>query len=97
MEPKEYPKPEIPPKEYWEDDKWADENYMELVKEYPNMWVTVVNKRVVRAGHNPREIVDKTESETGRKEFPIIFVEKGVHVYFPYFFNTKVYLGRNLV
>lgn len=72
---------QLPPKEYWEDGKWADENYIELVKKYPNMWVTIVDKKVFLAGSNPNEIINKTESETGRKEFPIIFVEKGVHVY----------------
>jgi hypothetical protein len=81
IETKGYPKPEIPPKEYWEDEKWADDNYTELVKKYPNMWITVVDKKVFAASSDPKEIISKTEFETGKKEFPIIFVEKGVHVY----------------
>ena len=77
----DYP-PILPlPKEFWEDEGWAYDNYNELVKMYPNQWVAVVNKQVVAAGKNGTEVITTAEQKTGRKEFPVIFVEKGIRVY----------------
>ncbi|MEW6203679.1 MAG: DUF5678 domain-containing protein [bacterium] len=73
--------PTSPPKEFWEDDKWIDENITELSRQYPNMWIAVVDKRVVASGENLREVIDKARELTGREHIPTHFVEKGVHVY----------------
>ena len=75
--------PPVPPipKQYWEDRKWAYDHIDEIVKEYPNLWVAVVKKEVVAAGKVIAEIEKIAEEKTGRKEFPIILAERGVHVY----------------
>ena len=69
------------PKEYWEDSKWANEHFTEIVKEYPNQWVAIVNKEVVAAGGTITEVEKKATEKTGQDEFPIYFAEKGIRVY----------------
>lgn len=81
IEIENFPKIEIPPKEYWEDEKWINENGTELTKHYPNMWIAVVNKRVVAYGENLREVINRAKEIAGHEHFPVHFVEKGVHVY----------------
>ena len=69
------------PKEYWEDSKWANEHFTEIVKEYPSQWVAIVNKEVVAAGGTITEVEKKATKKTGQDEFPIYFAEKGIRVY----------------
>ena len=73
--------PELPPKEYWDDVRWSEEHYAELVARYPNQWVAIVNGEVISAGNDLGRVVDEARAQTGRKEFPRIFVERGTHVY----------------
>jgi hypothetical protein len=69
------------PKEFWEDNKWANDNITEIVKQHPDQWVAVVGKKVVAAGKDPAEVERITVEKTGHKEFVMFFVEKGVYVY----------------
>jgi len=73
--------PKPPPKEYWDDVKWAEEHYAELTRQYPNQWVAVVDQRVVSAGRSLRQVLNEAKACTDRPEFPHLFVERGVHVY----------------
>lgn len=72
---------QLPPKEYWEDEKWLNKNGTKLTKHYPNMWIAVVDKKVVAYGENPREVINKAKEIAGHEHFPIHFVERGMHVY----------------
>lgn len=76
-----YHLPELPPKEYWDDVRWSEAHYAELVARYPNQWVAIVNGEVISAGSDLGRVVDETRTQTGREEFPRIFVERGTHVY----------------
>ncbi len=71
----------LPPKEYWDDSRWAHDHISDLAQEYPNLWVAVVDKRVVAAGKVIEEVERIAQEKTGRKEFPVILAEKGIHVY----------------
>ncbi len=71
----------LPPKEYWEDSRWAHEHISNLAKEYPNLWVAVVDKRVVASGKVIEEVERIAQEKTGRTEFPVILAEKGIRVY----------------
>jgi len=75
--------PPIPktPKEYWDDSKWANENFTEISKKYPNLWVAIVNKKVIASGKVISEVRKTAQEKTNRKHFPIILAEKGIHVY----------------
>ncbi len=65
------------PKEFWEDRKWADENYSELVKKYPNKWVAIVDKKVIAVSDGTGKFLEKARRETGRQHIPTIFVDVG--------------------
>ena len=64
-----------------EDDQWADQHFTEIVKKYPNKWVAVVGKRVVASGDTIAEVKRIAKKKTGQQEFPILFAERGIHVY----------------
>jgi len=74
----------LPPpasREYWEDSDWALEHSSEISQKYPNQWVAIVNKKVVAAGKNGSEVEKIATEKMGKREFVIIFAEKGIHVY----------------
>ena len=73
--------PTIPPKEYWEDSKWANDHFADIVREYADLWVAVVDQRIVAAGKVISVVRKSAQEETGRKHFPVIFAEKWIHVY----------------
>ena len=75
--------PPVPktPKEYWNDSKWANDNFSEIVKEYPNLWVAIVNKKVVASGKIISDVRKTAQAKTKREHFPVLFAEKGIHVY----------------
>jgi len=51
-----YPKHQPLPKKWLEDEKWADERFLELGRKYPNQWVAIYNKEVVSFGTNLAEV-----------------------------------------
>ena len=63
-------------KEYWEDSRWAHDHISDLAKEYPNLWVAVVDKRVVASGKVIEEVERLAQEKTGRTEFPVILVNR---------------------
>lgn len=67
--------------QFWQDDKWAHKNYQNLSRKYPNKWVAILSKKVISFS----ESLAKVKKEAGRvakgKDFPILFIEKGAHVY----------------
>ncbi|MBS3151138.1 hypothetical protein J4443_02040 [Candidatus Woesearchaeota archaeon] len=65
------------PKRFWDDSKWAHQNFGELQQRYTNKWVAIVNKKVagvVENGDIARRIAVK---KIGVKEIPVVFVESG--------------------
>lgn len=74
-------KPAIPPKEFWEDERWAYSHYQDLASRYPDRWVAVIDKKVVSAGTNLGRVIEKAEKKAGTREFPLLFIEGGAHVY----------------
>ncbi|MCD6334744.1 MAG: hypothetical protein J7M27_05365 [Candidatus Latescibacteria bacterium] len=77
----DYPPVPPTPKAYWEDRKWAYNHMDEIVKAYPNLWVAVVDKKVIASGKVIAEVERVAEESTGRKEFPVVLAERGIHVY----------------
>jgi hypothetical protein len=68
------------PKRFWEDKEWVFAHYSELLKKYRNMWIAVLNKKIIAASPNPGK-VEEIKSKTGNKHIPLIFLEDGSHVY----------------
>jgi hypothetical protein len=69
------------PQEFWDDQEWALDNYERWIKEYPDQWIAVVDKRVVAAGKDIEAVELSAKKKTGREYIPVIFIEGCVHVY----------------
>ena len=74
---------EFEPKEYFEDIEWAESNYSELMRKYPEKWVAIIDKKIVGVGKSineaEKEAYKKTDVEI--KRIPVIFVERGANIY----------------
>jgi hypothetical protein len=68
-------------KEFWEDKKWARENYSKLQKQFGNKWVAVVRGKVVSHGENRGEVRKRAIELTGSKHVSLVFVESGAAIY----------------
>ena len=62
--------------QFWEDMEWGEDNYIELVKKYPDLWVAIANKKVVASGQSLGDIEIEAEKKTNKKKemIPTIFV-----------------------
>lgn len=76
-----YPPVPLTPPAYWVDSQWADEHIADLAQAYPNLWVAVIDKQVVASGKVIAEVRRTAEAQSGKTHFPIIFAERGIHVY----------------
>ena len=43
-------------------DQWLKENYLDLIQDYPNQWIAVVDRQVICKGSSKRAV----EAEAGR-------------------------------
>lgn len=76
------PKRERPlPKRFWEDDRWIIDHYDELARHYADEWVAVVDGKVVASGESIGVVEKTAHNKTGREHIPVMFIEKGVHIY----------------
>ena len=70
-------------RKYFEDVKWGLNNYFNLMKRYPDKWVAVVNKKIVSSGESIEKVELEAEKKSGKdkRNIPVIFVERGAHIY----------------
>ena len=69
------------PQRFWDDREWGYAHYGELAKRYGNQWVVIVNHKAVAASRNLKEAEETARAKTGEAHVPVIFVERGGHVY----------------
>lgn len=69
------------PESFWRDDQWIIDHYDELAHKYGDEWVAVVDGEVVASGESIGVVEGIAEKKTGRKHIPVMFIEKGVHIY----------------
>ena len=69
------------PKRFWDDWDWGYAHYGDLAKRYGNQWVVIVNRKAVAASRSIREAEETARKKTGEQHVPVIFVERGGHVY----------------
>ncbi len=74
-------RPSSGPKTYWEDSQWANEHFGDIVRDYPDQWVAIVDQKVAASGKTVAEVERIVTEMTGRDEFPIYFAEKGIRIY----------------
>ena len=74
---------EIPkmPEEFWDDQGWRFAHQTELSERYRDEWVAIVDEKVVASGKDPDKVEKEAKRKTGKKYFPVMFVESGSHIY----------------
>jgi hypothetical protein len=56
-------------------DLWLKENYIDLIADYPNQWIAVLEQKVVATG-NQKRVVEKHALEiAGDRQFSLYFIE----------------------
>ncbi|MFH1753410.1 MAG: DUF5678 domain-containing protein [Candidatus Omnitrophota bacterium] len=69
------------PISFWEDRQWIFDHYQSLSQEYADTWIAVVNRNVVSHGGSIGIVKKETMRKTGKKCFPVEFIERGIHIY----------------
>lgn len=60
---------------------YAEAVYPKLARKYPNRWIAIAHHRVIASGTNLMKVHAAAQRKTGWKEIPMVFVERGIHVY----------------
>ncbi len=71
----------IPPKSFWDDDRWAHENYQTLLKMYANKWVAILNRSVICSNEDLRQVKVFLSKKFKGKTVPLLRIEDASHVY----------------
>ncbi len=56
-------------------DQWFKENYLQLIQDYPNQWIAVVDRRIVARGNIRSRVQADAEKIAGDKLFSLYFIE----------------------
>lgn len=67
--------------EYLQDLKWAREHHTELLKQYKDQWVAIVDKKIVASGTDLNAVEEDAKKKTKNSDIPVYFVECGDHIY----------------
>ena len=75
--------PKLVPRYLKEEEDWAyaPTVYPQLARKYPNRWIAVAHHRVVASGTNLMKVHAAARRKTGWQEIPLVFVERGIHIY----------------
>ncbi len=56
-------------------DEWFKENYLNLIQDYPNMWIAVFNQAVIAFGNNRYRVSASAKEIVKDKPFSLYFIE----------------------
>ena len=56
-------------------DLWFKQNYLELIQNYPNQWIAVLDAKVIASGNRKRQVESEARAIAEDKEFSIYFIE----------------------
>lgn len=68
------------PREFWEDQKWALEHYDELRRRYADMWIAILNKKVVAYGKELTEEKEESLFKVAGRPPVILFIESEARI-----------------
>ena len=71
----------IPPRSFWDDDRWAHENYQTLLKKYSNKWVAIMNRGVICADEDLKIVKSFLRKKLQGRPVPLLHVDDASHVY----------------
>lgn len=73
--------PQRPPKEFWEDYRWANAHYREFLKSHCDQWIGIHEKKVVAADPDLSRVESLLSSRFPGTLIPLVFVSDASHVY----------------
>ena len=56
-------------------DAWLKQNYLDLIQDYPNQWIAVLEQKVIATGNQRRLVERQAKEVAGDKEFSMYFIE----------------------
>jgi ABC-type transporter MlaC component len=56
-------------------DEWMKQNYIDLIAEYPNRWIGVVDQKVVASGNMKFLVESKTRKLANERPYSMYFIE----------------------
>lgn len=56
-------------------DEWFKKTYLELIQDYPNMWIAVWAQKVVCTGTSRDQVESKANKMMGEKKYAFYFVD----------------------
>ena len=56
-------------------DQWFKENYLDLIQDYPNLWIAVLDQKVVARGNNRYQVRADAKEIAGDRPFSMYFIE----------------------
>lgn len=70
------------PLSFRKDQEWALENYQQFMKEYPDQWIAIYDKKVVATGKDLAMVEEAAKKATGLRseKIPVLYIEKRFRV-----------------
>ena len=70
------------PLSFREDQEWALENYQQFMKEYPDQWIAIYDKKVVAKGKDLTLVEEAAKKVTGlnSEKIPVLYIERKFRV-----------------
>jgi hypothetical protein len=56
-------------------DLWLRQNYLELIQDYPNQWIAVLDQKVIASGNRKHQVESEAKEIAGDKEPSLYFIE----------------------
>lgn len=56
-------------------DQWLRENYLDLIQDYPNRWIAVLDQKIISTGNSKRQVESAAREIAGEREFSVYFIE----------------------
>ncbi len=56
-------------------DLWFKQNYLELIQNYPNRWIAVMDQKVIASGNRRHQVESEAKEIAEDKEFSLYFIE----------------------
>ncbi|MFH1778313.1 MAG: DUF5678 domain-containing protein [Candidatus Omnitrophota bacterium] len=69
------------PDDFWQNRKWILQHYNELAAKYADKWIAAIKGKVIASGNSITEVEKIAQKTSGKKHIPVMFMEKGIHIY----------------
>ena len=56
-------------------DEWLKQNYLDLVQDYPNRWIAVLDQKVLCSGNRRGSVELEAKEIAGNRAFSLYFIE----------------------